>query len=166
MNTLLKHFPEIIKESASSPLGIVALIVLLIAVLAFFFFKTAPIKIRFAAFSMMAIMFFVIALIAISEKTQEFKNLHQDPPYAGPQAQPVQPQTQPPQTPQADSAENQLKRELNDRLAYAHALISSVADQVEKVTTAPPSEMDREKNSLQQVSQQFVTFFPGVWNGY
>jgi hypothetical protein len=47
----VKSIPEIIKQASSSPLGIFALMIVVVGLLAYVFFKRAPIRIRVAMFS-------------------------------------------------------------------------------------------------------------------
>jgi hypothetical protein len=49
----VKSFPEIIKQAATSPLGILALMIIGLAVLAFFFFRGAPVKVRVVIYVML-----------------------------------------------------------------------------------------------------------------
>jgi len=53
MNELAKSLPEIIKQAATSPLGILALMVIGLAMLAFFFFRGASERARLAIFVML-----------------------------------------------------------------------------------------------------------------
>ena len=53
MNELAKSLPEIIKQSATSPLGILALMIIGLAILAFFFFRGASEKARLVIFVML-----------------------------------------------------------------------------------------------------------------
>jgi hypothetical protein len=57
IQSLVKSAPEIIKEAAQSPLGIVALIILVVAVVGFFFFKTDKTSIRVTIFVLMLVSF-------------------------------------------------------------------------------------------------------------
>lgn len=50
-NEVMKSIPEIIKQASSSSLGIFALMIIVIGLLAYFFFVHAPVKIRFIIFS-------------------------------------------------------------------------------------------------------------------
>jgi hypothetical protein len=58
MDQIAKNLPEIIKASASSPLGILALMIIALAILAFYFFKAASEKAR--------IMIFVILFVGVA----------------------------------------------------------------------------------------------------
>lgn len=55
MNKLLESAPGIIREAAKSPLGLFALMILVLAVLAFFFFRTASERTRVAIFLLLLI---------------------------------------------------------------------------------------------------------------
>lgn len=50
MKDFIEHAPQIIEQAAKSTLGILALMVLVLAVLSLIFFKNAPVKIRIAIF--------------------------------------------------------------------------------------------------------------------
>ena len=45
-----QNVPQIIKEAATSPLGLLALMIIALAILAFFFFKDAGVPVRIAIF--------------------------------------------------------------------------------------------------------------------
>jgi len=53
MNDLAKYLPQIIKESATSPFGILALMIIVLAFLGFVFFKRASEKTRVLIFAML-----------------------------------------------------------------------------------------------------------------
>jgi hypothetical protein len=53
MNELAKSLPEIIKQAATSPLGILALMIIGLAILAFFFFRGASERTRLVIFVML-----------------------------------------------------------------------------------------------------------------
>src|SRR6266851_1500196 len=57
IQSLVKSAPEIIKEAAQSPLGILALIILVVAVVGFFFFKTDKTSTRVGIFVLMLVSF-------------------------------------------------------------------------------------------------------------
>jgi hypothetical protein len=63
MDGLVKSLPEIIKEAAASPLGILALMIIGLAILAFFFFRGAAEKIKVVIFVML--FFGVVAFGAV-----------------------------------------------------------------------------------------------------
>lgn len=53
MDELIRRAPEVIQEAAKSPLGLFALMILVLAVLAFFFFREASERTRVAIFALM-----------------------------------------------------------------------------------------------------------------
>ena len=63
MNELAKSLPEIIKQAATSPLGILALMIIGLAILAFFFFRGASERTRLVIFVML--FFGVVAFGAV-----------------------------------------------------------------------------------------------------
>lgn len=67
MDELVKSLPEIIKQAATSPLGILALMTIGLAILAFFFFRGAPLKARVVIFVML--FFGVVAFGAVVVRT-------------------------------------------------------------------------------------------------
>src|SRR5262245_21074597 len=70
MESLAKNLPQIIKESAASPLGILALMIIGLAILAFFFFKQAGEKTRIGVFVMLFLGVAVLAgkMVQVSNK--------------------------------------------------------------------------------------------------
>src|SRR5437773_7152345 len=60
-----QSLPPIIKEAASSPLGIFALMIIALAILAFFFFKEAGTKVKFVIFVLL-----FLGVVAFAAKIQ------------------------------------------------------------------------------------------------
>jgi hypothetical protein len=77
MNELAKSLPEIIKQAATSPLGILALMIVGLAILAFFFFRGASERARLAIFVML---FFGVAAFGAVVMHQAAKTRSEDAP--------------------------------------------------------------------------------------
>jgi hypothetical protein len=75
MNELAKSLPEIIKEAATSPLGILALMIVGLAILAFFFFRGASERTRLVIFVML---FFGVATFGAAVMHQAGKTRSED----------------------------------------------------------------------------------------
>src|SRR6185503_162453 len=73
MESLTKSLPQIIKESAASPLGILALMIIGLAILAFFFFRQAKEKTRIGIFAMLFVGVAALAgaIVRVSNKSPE-----------------------------------------------------------------------------------------------
>ena len=65
--SFIERVPDIIRAAATNPLGLVALIVLCFAILAFFMFQKAKPKMKLAALGVVAFSVIVLALLAIRE---------------------------------------------------------------------------------------------------
>ena len=67
MEKLFENAPEIIREAAKSPLGLFALMILVLAILGFFFFREASERTRIAIFALMftGVVSFGIAIFAV-----------------------------------------------------------------------------------------------------
>lgn len=68
--TFIERVPEIIRAAATNPLGLVALIVLMLGILVYFLFKKASSKIKLYALLVIAVCVVVLALVAIRESGQ------------------------------------------------------------------------------------------------
>jgi len=99
MTELFKNFPEIIKEAAQNPLGIAALIILVVSVIAITFFRKAGEKARLAIFTSIIVGFlgFGLAILFI------VGNKSSPPPPISTPAPPVSP------GPSTPSSENTIK---------------------------------------------------------
>ena|SRR5712691_7584668 len=70
MDRFFQNLPEIIKQSAASPLGILALMIIALGALAFFFFKEAPVKVRMAIFAMLFVGVAALAGVIMHQSTK------------------------------------------------------------------------------------------------
>ena len=72
MNDFFKYAADMLREAAKTPLGILALLILVLAFLAFKFFSDAPLPIRLAIFLCMLALTCFVGGVALLQKTQTF----------------------------------------------------------------------------------------------
>ena len=66
MKNLADNAPEIIEKASQSPLGILALTILSMSIIALFFFKSAPVAIKVAIYLLITVSFVMLAFAAMS----------------------------------------------------------------------------------------------------
>ncbi|GEM_PF-5361771 len=65
-----QYIPDIIKEAATSPLGLLALMIIALAILAFFFFRDAPTKVKLSIFLLLFLGVAVFAAKVVSKANE------------------------------------------------------------------------------------------------
>lgn len=65
MKNFVDTAPDIIEKASQNPLGIVALIILAMSIIALFFFESAPIAIKVAIYLLITASFIILAFAAI-----------------------------------------------------------------------------------------------------